>query len=209
MNYPQPIVEIDAAKDRLQESLAEMWHLEAASRAAIENGTEEGLGDSSESAPIAFPQDIMDVDPEPVRNTPTNFPRRRHDQMVPSMSSSFLKLGDSSSSEQFNSSEEIRQEVPLNINETQEGPQMVRNNNRPPRFDMTLGPQNVEDVAESSGIGRREREGGVVPVWCPSTSSSSEPFVGEVNDVEVSSSYLQRHPQSNELIDWRQLSDSR
>ncbi|KAE8666805.1 Cryptochrome-1 [Hibiscus syriacus] len=44
-NYPLPIVGIDAAKDRLQEALSEMWQLEAASRAAIENGTEEGLGD--------------------------------------------------------------------------------------------------------------------------------------------------------------------
>ncbi|KAL5705239.1 Cryptochrome-1 [Ranunculus cassubicifolius] len=218
MNYPFPIVEIDAAKDRLHERLTQMWQLEAASRAATENGTEEGLGDSSESAPVAFPRDTMDIDHEPVRNTPTNVPRRRQDQMVPSMSSSFLRLGDSSSSEQFNSSEEGRQEFPGNINETpdafretvnQGGPQMVRNNNRPPRFNMNRGAQNVEDVAESSSIGRRERDGGVVPVWCPPTSSSSEQFEGEENDLEVSSSYLQRHPQSNQLIDWRQLSDAR
>nr|CAD1840352.1 unnamed protein product [Ananas comosus var. bracteatus] len=51
-----PIVEIDAAKAKLQEALAEMQQQEAASRAAIENGTEEGLGDSSELPMIDLPQ---------------------------------------------------------------------------------------------------------------------------------------------------------
>ncbi|KAK6130739.1 hypothetical protein DH2020_035527 [Rehmannia glutinosa] len=48
-NYPLPLVEIDAAKARLQEALSQMWQHETASRAAVENGMEEGLGDSSES----------------------------------------------------------------------------------------------------------------------------------------------------------------
>ena len=90
-NYPRPIVEIDAAKARLDEALSEMWQQEAASRAALENGTDEGLGDS-ESMPIAFPTDIqMDVDHEPARNNPT-LGRRYEDQMVPSMTSSFLRV---------------------------------------------------------------------------------------------------------------------
>ncbi|PIA52145.1 hypothetical protein AQUCO_01000194v1 [Aquilegia coerulea] len=212
MNYPLPIVEIDSAKDRLQQSVAEMWQLEAASRAAIENGTEEGLGDSSDSAPIAFPQDIMDVDHEPARNDTTSIPRRHQDQMVPSMTSSFLKVSDESSSEHRESAENSRQEVPQEpLRETlnQGSPHAFRQNNSPPQFNINMGLHNFEDVAESSSISRSSKDGGVVPIWCPSSSSSSEQFVVEENDTESSSSYLQRHPQSNELIDWRRLSQAR
>lgn len=217
MNYPLPIVEIDAAKDRLQENLIVMWQLEAASRAAIENGAEEGLGDSTESPPIAFPQDTMEVDHEPHRNSTTNFSRRHQDQMVPSMTSSFIRVESESSSEHRSSSDDRRQEVPLNIIVSQEavretpdqgGPQMVRNNTTPAWFNINQRMQNVEDIAESSSIGRTGRDGGVVPVWCPSSSSSSERFQSEENDLEISSSFLQRHPQQNE-IDWRRLSQAR
>ncbi|CAA2995153.1 cryptochrome 1 2 [Olea europaea subsp. europaea] len=52
-NYPLPNVDIDAAKDGLQEALSQMWQHEA----GADNGMEEGLGDSSESAPIAFSQE--------------------------------------------------------------------------------------------------------------------------------------------------------
>jgi len=55
-NYPRPIVELDAANSRLQDALSEMWELEAASRAAMENGMEEGLGDSTDEPPIDFPR---------------------------------------------------------------------------------------------------------------------------------------------------------
>ncbi|KAF9608262.1 hypothetical protein IFM89_008547 [Coptis chinensis] len=218
MNYPSPIVEIDAAKDRLQESLTEMWQLEAASRAAIENGTEEGLGDSSESAPFAFPQDIMEVDHEPARNHTTNLPRRHQDQMVPSMTSSFLRVEESSSSEHRNSAGDSRQEVPMNTNNVsqvhhietvnQGGPPIIVNNN-PQWFNNNLGPRNMDDTAESSSISRRDRDGGLVPVWSPSSSSSSEHFVGEENDLESTPSYLRRHQQSNQLLDWRRLSQAR
>nr|GFA86188.1 cryptochrome-1-like isoform X2 [Tanacetum cinerariifolium] len=58
-NYPLPIVKLDAAKSRLQEALAQMWQYEASSRAIVENGLEEGLGDSTEATSlIAFPQDM-------------------------------------------------------------------------------------------------------------------------------------------------------
>ena len=68
-NYPVPIVELDAAKARLQEALSEMWQLEAASRAAMDTGMEEGLGDSSDVPPIEFPQDLqMEIHWEPARD---------------------------------------------------------------------------------------------------------------------------------------------
>ncbi|KAJ4701338.1 cryptochrome 1 [Melia azedarach] len=96
-NYPLPIVGIDAAKARLEEALSEMWQQEAASRAAIENGTEEGLGDSSDSAPIAFPQDIlMEENPEPARNDLPATAQCYEDQMVPSMTSSLVRVEEES-----------------------------------------------------------------------------------------------------------------
>ena len=76
-NYPLPIVEISAAKERLQEALQEMWQREADARASLENGTEEGLGESLENANASLSED-MDVDREPVRNN-TGFAARSLD----------------------------------------------------------------------------------------------------------------------------------
>ncbi|GFY85836.1 cryptochrome 1 [Actinidia rufa] len=218
-NYPRPIVEIDAAKARLDEALSEMWQQEAASRAALENGTDEGLGDS-ESMPIAFPTDIqMDVDHEPARNNPT-LGRRYEDQMVPSMTSSFLRVEEEETSLDLrNSATDSRAEVPTNVNVNQEprreaiqegNMQTVRSNVTLPQFNMTIGLRNAEDsTAESSSTStRRERDGGVVPVWSPSTSSYSEQFVVEDNGIATSSSYLQRQPQSHQIMNWRRLSQT-
>ncbi|KAK4483947.1 hypothetical protein RD792_011157 [Penstemon davidsonii] len=188
-NYPLPIVEIDAAKARLQLALSQMWQHEAASRAAIENGMEEGLGDSSEStALIAFPPDTdMDMDHEPIRNNnnPTaTINRRYEDQMVPSMTSSFLRVEDEETSTYVRNTADGRGEVPANVNVNDEvrrepiGNALAEFNRR-----------NSEDsTAESSINGRRERDGGVVPVWSPSGSNYS----GDENGMGASSSYLQR-----------------
>lgn len=103
-NYPLPIIEIDAAKDRLEEALSQMWQLEEAARSAIENGIEEGRGDSTdEFVPIAFPQAMqMEMEPDvPVRNnnpTITNTVRCYEDQIVPSMPSSFFRTEDEETS---------------------------------------------------------------------------------------------------------------
>ncbi|KAK1405684.1 hypothetical protein POM88_005289 [Heracleum sosnowskyi] len=70
IHHPWNIVVIDAANARLHEALAQMWQHEADSRAVTENGIEEGLGDSSESPPIAFPHD-MEEDHTDLRNNPT------------------------------------------------------------------------------------------------------------------------------------------
>eukprot|EP00262_Sarcandra_glabra_P021854 TRINITY_DN940_c0_g2_i4.p1 TRINITY_DN940_c0_g2~~TRINITY_DN940_c0_g2_i4.p1 ORF type:complete len:688 (-),score=94.79 TRINITY_DN940_c0_g2_i4:46-2109(-) len=220
-NYPLPIIEISAAQARLQAALLEMWQQEAASRAATENGVEEGLGDSSEPPPIAFPQE-MQMEPyhEPeVRNNATNVVRRYEDQMVPSMTA-LIRVQDESSDNQT-SSGESRMEVPSDINVNLE-PQgdvgeneggTVRNN-RPPPFNDFSRLQNVHSTAESSlsssnsSSGRREKDGGVVPVWSPSTSNHSEQFAGEETVVESSGSYSQRHPESRQLLNWSRFSQT-
>ncbi|GLU16185.1 hypothetical protein SLE2022_326300 [Rubroshorea leprosula] len=221
-NYPLPIVGINAAKARLEEALSEMWQLEAASRAAIENGTEEGLGDSSESAPIAFPQDIqMEEIREPVGNNPPipTTIRRYEDQMVPSITSSFLRVEEEeTSSDLRNLADESRAEVPRNVNINQEPGQGILNqvitqtiqtNNTLPQINLAMAVGNAEDsTAESSSTSRRERDGGVVPVWSPSSSSYSEQFIGDENGVGASSSYLQRHPQSHQIMNWKRLSQT-
>ncbi|KAG2692301.1 hypothetical protein I3843_08G046000 [Carya illinoinensis] len=211
-NYPLPIVEIDAAKARLQEALSEMWQQESASRAAIENGTEEGLGES-DSTPIAFPQDIqMEENLEPVRNNPSTTIRRYEDQMVPSMTSSLVRVEEEEPSVDLqNLAVDNRGEVPTNLNGNQEAMrntlnqpvlQTVRRDNLPQFGTPTVLRNGPEDsTAESSSSSRRERDGGVVPVWSPSTPTYSEQFVGD-------ESYLPRHPQSHQILNWRQLSQT-
>ncbi|XP_057533420.1 cryptochrome-1-like isoform X2 [Amaranthus tricolor] len=217
-NYPLPIVEIDAAKVRLQEALASMWEQEAAYRAAIENGTEEGLGDSAEE-PIEFPQDLrMDIDREPVRNSNNqNDVNRRHlDQMVPSITSTLFRVEDyeTSSEVQQYSVEDGRAEVPRNFNADQE--RGTRNEGvmptRSPRRYNTIPPQQVnlnveESTAESSSTTGGSRSSGVVPVWSPSSSTFADQYVND-EAVGPNSSFVQRNPQSHELVNWRRLSQT-
>ncbi|KAK9110702.1 hypothetical protein Sjap_018762 [Stephania japonica] len=219
-NYPLPIVEIDAAKARLQEALVVMWEQEAAWRAAIENGTDEGLGDSTELTPIAFPRDIqMDVDTEPVQNNTPTTVRHHQDQMVPSMTCSSLRVDEEESSFDIrNTAENGRAEVPMNVNMAQGtrgetlnpwDQQTARRDNNLVHFNTRGGVQDVEDsTSESSHGSRSERDGGIVPVWSPSTSSYQEQFVAEENGLSGSSSYLQRHQQPHQLMNWRQLSQT-
>ncbi|XAR62154.1 Deoxyribodipyrimidine photo-lyase [Bertholletia excelsa] len=212
-NYPFPIIEIDAAKARLQEALSELWRLEVASRATTENGTEEGLGDSE-----LMPSDIqMDVDQDLARRNP-NIVRRYEDQMVPTLTSSLLRAEDEETSLDLqNSRADSRAEVPRNVNANQglvrealnQGNiQVIRNNATLPQYSFTVG-QNAEgSTAESSSSSGRERDGGMVPVWSPSTSNYSEQFIGEENSVGASPFYLQRNPQSHQLLNWRRLSET-
>ncbi|KAF6140586.1 hypothetical protein GIB67_013879 [Kingdonia uniflora] len=205
-NYPLPIVGIDAAKARLQEALSAMWQQEASWRASIENGTDEGLGDSTDTDPIAFPEDIqMEEDQEPIRNNPTAQVRRHEDQMVPSMTSSLLRVGDEENSlDHRNSVEDSRGEVPTDLSIGREPRREVFNTLG--RLNDTLGLRDTGDsTAESSSSSGRERDGGVVPVWSPSTSSYSEQFGNEENGLGGSSSYLQR---SHQMINCRRLSQT-
>ncbi|CAI9266491.1 unnamed protein product [Lactuca saligna] len=210
-NYPLPIVKMDEAKARLQEALTQMWQHEASSRAILENGIEEGLGDSSETAPIAFPQDMeMEMDENTLRTNPTTTTIRHYeDQMVPSMTTSLFRGGEEeSSSEIGNFREDSRAEVPINQGGDGDGEgQTVRTGNMQPPIDITRALRITDDLpadsSNSSSSSSRERDGGVVPVWSPSTSSFSETFVGE------DSSYLQRRTQSHQLINnWRRLSQT-
>ncbi|CAH1443289.1 unnamed protein product [Lactuca virosa] len=210
-NYPLPIVKMDEAKARLQEALTQMWQHEASSRAILENAIEEGLGDSSETAPIAFPQDMeMEMDENTLRTNPTTTTIRHYeDQMVPSMTTSLFRGGEEeSSSEIGNFREDSRAEVPINQGGDGDGEgQTVRTGNMQPPIDITRALRITDDLpadsSNSSSSSSRERDGGVVPVWSPSTSSFSETFVGE------DSSYLQRRTQSHQLINnWRRLSQT-
>nr|UYF12281.1 cryptochrome-1 [Selenicereus monacanthus] len=223
-NYPLPIVEIDAAKARLQEALLEMWQLEAAHRAAIENGAEEGLGDSAEAEPIAFPQDLqMDVDHQPARNNQGANNRRYEDQMVPSMTSTLFRVeGDETSSDlRPHSVGDGRAEVPRNVNVNQETqplnqgvlptPRSNNNNMAPPLFNVAFGLQNVEEStveSSSSSVSRGERSSGVVPVWSPSNPTFADQFMSDEAAIGPSSAFLQRHPQSHQMLNWRRLSQT-
>ncbi|XP_020695999.1 cryptochrome-1 isoform X1 [Dendrobium catenatum] len=211
-NYPLPIVEISAAKERIQEALIEMWQIETASRTAMENETEEGLGDSSDLPPFYYPQEIdMEADPEPTRaNNLQTTTRRYIDQMVPSITSSFVRNDEDAISVDISSTrEDGRAEVPTNVNfddqthgaTDQDGAAVVRNNAvlefNPARL------QNRLEFSEESSSSYTERDGGLVPVWSP--SNLSEHFISEETSVRTSA-YLQRHPQSHQMMNWRQIS---
>ncbi|KAL9265610.1 Cryptochrome-1-like protein [Drosera capensis] len=209
-NYPLPIVEIEEAEARLQSALSQMWQQEAASRAANEYGTEEGLGDSSEGAPIAFPQDLqMEVDDQPARDNQTTTNRRYEDQMVPSITSSFIRFEDEeASSDRRSSAADGRAEVPRNVNGNQapeplnQGAQVnTRSRSVQQQFNFSIGLRDVEEsTADSSSSNRGGRSGGVVPVWSPSTATFSDQFHGEENGIAPSSPYLPSHPQSRQLV---------
>ncbi|KAL7085528.1 hypothetical protein ACP275_14G286200 [Erythranthe tilingii] len=223
-NYPLPIVKIDAATARLEEALSLMWQQEAASRTAAENGMEEGLGDSSDSTPIAFPADTnMEMDNEPIRNNPTNGATRRYeDQMVPSMTSFSIRIEDEETSvDHLRDNNNSRGEVPFNVNANVTGEQRRENvmqtdaTRAPPQqYNFSRGGRrNSEDsTAESTNSGRRERDGGVVPVWSPSSSAYSDQFPVDDNNNNnnnnnnngTSSSYMQTH----QLLNWRRLSEN-
>ena len=199
-----------------------MWQQEAASRAVIENGTEEGLGDSSESIPIAFPQDIAmeDEDLEPARMNAHTI-RCFEDQMVPSMTSS-VRLEDDHSLNSMNirsTAEDGRAEVPTDLNLNQE-PTRDANRRAQPTAPMNAqlpytagiglrsGAEDSTAESFSSSDGRRERDGGVVPVWSPPSSSYGEQFVVDENGIGTSSSFLQGHQQTHQIINWRRLSQT-
>ncbi|XP_052144471.1 cryptochrome-1-like isoform X1 [Oryza glaberrima] len=232
-NYPLPIVELDAAKTRLQDALSEMWELEAASRAAMENGMEEGLGDSSDVPPIAFPPELqMEVDRAPAQPTvhgPTTAGRRREDQMVPSMTSSLVRA-ETELSADFDNSMDSRPEVPSQVlfqprmerEETVDGGGgggMVGRSNggghqgqhqqQQHNFQTTI--HRARGVAPSTSEASSNwtgREGGVVPVWSPPAASGpSDHYAADEADI-TSRSYLDRHPQSHTLMNWSQLSQS-
>ncbi|KAI4321403.1 hypothetical protein MLD38_034787 [Melastoma candidum] len=214
-NYPLPIVSINAAKERLQEALSVMLQHEVASRAAMENGTEEGW-ETTDSTNIDFPQDVqMEENHETVRPNLPSLVRRYEDQMVPTITSLVsVEDAETTSGIQISVGNNRGEVTTTNVDVTQEvtrrddrpASQEVQRNDILPRNTLSMGlPYDDEDsTAVSSSMGRRERDGGVVPVWSPSASSYSDQFVAEGNGIHANSSFLQRHPQSH----WRRLSQT-
>jgi cryptochrome 1 len=219
-NYPLPIVELDAANARLQDALTEMWQREAASRATMNNGMEEGLGDSSEIPPIEFPQELqMEVDRQPAQ-APTNMlmtAQRLGDQMVPTMTSS-LNRAETEVSAGLGNGGDSRAEVPsyAHFEPPAEMEEVVRNTEgdaariNGAHRDIFQQPQHhrrdilAPSVSEASSSWTG-REGGVVPVWSPPAASSHlETFVADEADIS-NRSYLDRHPQSHQMMNWSQL----
>nr|AXV45366.1 cryptochrome-1 [Ginkgo biloba] len=232
-NYPRPIVEISAAKDRLQEALTEMWQCEAASRAALENGIEEGLGESLENNNDLLPEH-MDLDREPVRNNTEIAARSQEDQMVPSMTDDLRRAEVPYLLNQDVSSvaPPERPEVPSNMNPgiastapseqylgrftrpmtriSNEGLPYVSDNDR---LIQVLDLQNEsQSTAESSSTLREHDEvsgGGIVPVWSQSMSGHSQQFPEEGTVPGSNDSDNQRHLQSHPMVTWRPWSQSR
>ncbi|KAJ3679597.1 hypothetical protein LUZ60_017608 [Juncus effusus] len=219
-NYPLPIIDLETAKTRLQDALAEMWQLEASSRATMENGTEEGLGDSSDIPVIDFPQDsYMElVEPEPevnvepvVRVNGSGNGRRRADQMVPSLTSSLIRVGELDE-EVSNNSLGHNAEVPTNMGGfgvmgAQRETDMrgvntnTNNNNNVGRFARGM-------TEASSSFTTARGSQGVVPVWDPPDDGNGSSRRSDENGNEISSdTLLERHSaQSRHIMDWRQLS---
>ncbi|XP_042448453.1 cryptochrome-1-like [Zingiber officinale] len=220
-NYPLPIVEMDAAKARLQDAVAEMWQLEAASRAALENGTEEGLGDSSELPQIDRSLEAdMEVEHEQLTN---NISVRRHqDQMVPSLTSSLVRVEEEEASVASVRASDSRAEVPsptdyeLQSHREATG-QAARHTAdadadadavafRGANVTQQLSPVRLDHAEHSAGQSSGSlRESGVVPVWSPPpTSSCSGLFVNDDAGI-TNSGYLDRHLHSRRRMNWGQL----
>ena len=199
-NYPLPIVEISAAKARIQEAIVRMWQLESISRAATENGTEEGLGDSSDVAPVDFPGEIqMEIEREPMRtvNGGGAVAHWHEDQMVPTISSIARDDEDEGSVDLRNNRQENRTTAPQRDNNGNGRLHLV---NRVMLEDMT------ESTSESSS-GWTGRNGGVVPVWSPPAISGH--YMGEEDGSGGGSSFIRRHPSPHQLMNWSQLSHTR
>eukprot|EP00249_Psilotum_nudum_P022231 c28427_g1_i1 orf=1839-3896(-) len=83
-NYPRPIVEIPAARARLELAIAMMWEADTAHKASFANGSEEGLGDTIEFC--GNNNVAMEIARAPLDRNRGEFSGRSiHDQMVPNM----------------------------------------------------------------------------------------------------------------------------
>lgn len=89
VNYPRPIVQLAEAREHLQESLSQMWEREAALKAALANGVEEGLGETVEVAGTGgADHEKMEVHTAVVAQPVAEHSlSSRRDQLVPSLPS--------------------------------------------------------------------------------------------------------------------------
>jgi cryptochrome 1 len=208
-NYPRPIVEIGVARERLQASLAEMWEKEAALKASLANGMEEGLGETTEVPGTGGPShERMDVHRVVVRRFAPHsgsFPR---DQLVPDLPTESQQQAAASIMHQSIPIEEDIAEstatMPPPVPSASAGMSLVGVSNpleghvrglvdrsqsgqaAVPILDLDLN-STAESVVAG---GRTESESGAVPIWSPSVpgqvqqQASAECLVPEVADVQ-------------------------
>jgi cryptochrome 1 len=136
------------------------------------------------------------------------------------MTSSRVRVEEEETSSVRNSAGDSRAEVPTNANAQQNAREAVNqgvlqngnrntrqrhNNNNNTTTTFWLRNAAEDSTAESSSSTRRERDGGVVPEWSPPSSNFSDQFVDDENGIGATSPYLQRHPQSHQLMSWTRL----
>ncbi|XP_024380324.1 cryptochrome-1 isoform X3 [Physcomitrium patens] len=195
-NYPRPIVEIGAARERLQASLAEMWERDAAMKAALANGLEEGLGETVEVAGTGGPEhERMDVPRVMVhmqRDADMSCNSSRRDQLVPEIvpNQFHIRAHESimnRSAAMVEDGEEAgRAAVPMVFASVRRGMggnyggHHVEGNggevaqaSAPIQWPtVTAVDYELDSTAESASVtGRGGSEGGTVPVWSQSVSA--------------------------------------
>lgn len=192
-NYPRPIVEIGAARERLQASLAEMWERDAAMKAALANGLEEGLGETVEVVGTGGPMhERMDVPRVIVhRDSDVSSISSRRDQLVPEIipNEFHLQAHESIMNRSPTGVEDVEEVevaapapyVPQWRGTTANNPSMHMEGNNgqaaPARAPVawptvTAMDYDLDSTAESTSVaGPAESAGGTVPVWSESLSA--------------------------------------
>lgn len=198
-NYPRPIVEIGAARERLQASLAEMWERDAAMKAAQANGLEEGLGETVEVVGTGGPlHERMDVHRVIVhRDVDVSSNSSRRDQLVPEIVPTQFHLQAhasimNQSAPMVEDVEEVADTVPymsqrrnalVNIygNYADGINGQVPLDRTPTNWPtVTAVDYDLDSTAESTSVaGRADSGGGTVPVWSQSLSARSQVQVRE------------------------------
>ncbi|KAH7301102.1 hypothetical protein KP509_23G012400 [Ceratopteris richardii] len=198
-NYPRPIVEITAARERLQRALSDMWANEAANKATLANGLEEGLGDTIEvqGAENGFPLSMdVDIGPETVHrgNQVSFWAKSPHDQMVPTMANGVTR----SASGAFPGNVDIfrnRQENVLRVAPIEQKVQVLSSD-----FERAVAPSpdaehendDMDSTAESSSARDLTLALGLpvcsqyVPVFPVRQSGSQVPLVPDLHPVLIS-----------------------
>ena len=188
-NYPRPIVEEVAARQRLQQALSVMWEKDAAEKAALEVGLEEGLGETVEvQAGRGAEVENMDMDVgSHHRNTSDG--RSLYDQMVPSMGRESARRTEGGSSSDKGTGDQ--DSVVAAQNERQNGhkrplpppsPIPVQGGHEDVNSAaLRVGNEDANSTAESSSVRRHHASGySNWPRYAPSQSDSQVPLVPEL-----------------------------
>lgn len=203
-NYPCPIVDIGAAREQLQASLAEMWEREASMKAALANGLEEGLGETIEVPGTGGPlHEVMDVHRVVVRERAMSSNSSRRDQLVPDMPTEYHLQAHASimhqSTYMIEDDEEAVAAVPpttshavgLCVNNPASPVELNRGQGRVDRSrvgwpTVIAVDYDLDSTAESASVAGREDSGsGTVPVWSQSTTAWMEPLTATEGLVPV------------------------